>query len=91
MAILKQLTENKTVFFPITHEKAIFDDNGINLDNKLSTINTTINTNTTKINENKTAIDNIANNFATEQTGNTFTIKYNGIIIAQIPINASNP
>lgn len=34
--------------------------------------------------------NNIAANFSTEQTGNVFKIKYNGIVIAEIPISGGN-
>ena len=34
-------------------------------------------------------LDNIVNNFTTEQTDNSFIIKYNGVIIAEIPITTN--
>lgn len=34
--------------------------------------------------------NNIATNFSTEQTNNVFKIKYNGIVIAEIPISGGN-
>ena len=34
--------------------------------------------------------NNIATNFSTEQTSNVFKIKYNGIVIAEIPISGGN-
>lgn len=34
--------------------------------------------------------NNIAANFSTEQTSNSFKIKYNGIVIAEIPISGGN-
>ena len=34
--------------------------------------------------------NDIASNFSTEQTSNVFKIKYNGIVIAEIPISGGN-
>ena len=34
-------------------------------------------------------LDNVVNNFTTEQTDNSFIIKYNGVIIAEIPITTN--
>lgn len=34
--------------------------------------------------------NNIAANFSTEQANNVFKIKYNGIVIAEIPISGGN-
>ena len=34
-------------------------------------------------------LDNIVNNFTTEQTDNSFVIRYNGVIIAEIPITTN--
>ena len=39
--------------------------------------------------ETNSKLDNVANNFTTEQIDNSFIIKYNGVIIAEIPITTN--
>lgn len=65
MANIKKLKENGQDIFPITHEQAVLDSNGVTLDTKLNDINNNIPTKTSDLANDSGYLTSIEDNLVT--------------------------